>query len=365
MHDTGEHLACRQVLEQVLEDKRVVGRTLALRADGDGDIGTGHVMRCLALADAWQRAGGRVCLISATLPRPIRQRYEELGVRVDALGDRAAPERAAAGADMVVLDGQHFPDSDLDEFAATGVPLMVIDDHGWRPRYPCSLILNQNAYASVALYEGKTSAGLCLGPRWCLLRREFADPPPRVAAARVERIAILMGGADPAGRSGMVLDSAARAVRHLGDDVEIVLVVGAANPAAQSLDDRAAGLPGRVTVLHDVRNMAPIMASADLAISAAGSTIWELAALGTPMILGAQNRGELGTANVLAEQGAAIDLGPLDGLEPDRLTRTIVEIAANAEMRQRMSAAGQRLVDGAGAVRVVARMADLLGPADG
>lgn len=349
------------VLECGLKDRRLVGRTLAIRADGDSEIGTGHLMRCLALADAWQRAGGRARLVSAAIPAAIRQRYEELGVSVEAAAGRAAPDMAA-GADVVVLDGQHLPDSDLDQLAATGVPLVVIDDHGWRPRYPCALILNQNAYASPALYEGKTSADLCLGPRWCLLRPEFADPAPRVTATRIARILILMGGADPTGRSATVLESAARAVRQLGGDIEIVLVVGSANPAVQDLVDLAAGLPVPATVLHDVRNMAPVLSSADLAISAAGSTIWELAALGTPMILGSQNRGERGTASALAVEGAAVDLGPLDGLDPDRLTRRIVELAADAETRRRMSEAGQRLVDGAGAGRMASRMADLLDP---
>ena len=321
-------------------------------------------MRCLALAEAWQRAGGRVRLISAAIPGPIRQRYEELGVTVEPATGRGAPEMAA-DADAVVLDGQHIPDSDLDDLAATGVPLVVVDDHGWRPRYRCTMILNQNAYASPALYEGKTSACLCLGPRWCLLRPEFADPAPRVAAPGIARILILMGGADPTGRSAMALESAARAVRQLGGDIEIVLVVGAANPAVRDLVELAAGLPVRASVLHDVRNMAPVMASADLAISAAGSTIWELAALGTPMILGSQNRGERGTASALAVEGAAIDLGPLDELDPDRLTRAIVGIAGDAEARRRMSEAGQRLVDGAGAGRMVSRIADLLDPDGG
>lgn len=334
---------------------------LAIRADGDGVIGTGHVMRCLALADAWQRAGGRARLISTATPRSIRERYARLGVRVDV---QAAwrPGEVVAGADAVVLDGEHLPDRELDDLAATGVPLVVVDDQGTRPRYPCRLILNQNAFATPALYDGKTAAELLLGPRWALLRREFADPRPRRTADRIERVLILMGGADPAGRSAMALDAAARAVQRVGDDIESVLVVGAANPAVADLADHAAGLPARATVLHDVQDMAPLLASGDLAISAAGSTVWELAALGTPMILGSQNAGERSTARALADLGIAVDLGPLDSLDPDRLTEAIVDLAHDVEGRRRMSRAGQRLVDGSGADRVAARIAGLLEP---
>ncbi len=334
------------------------GRTLAIRADGDNTIGTGHLMRCLALADAWQRAGGIARLHCAAIPDAIRDRYRGMGVRVDIRPAWSAAD-VATGADVVLLDGQHLPDTELSALSGTRVPLVVIDDHGWRPRYPCALVLNQNAYAEPGLYAGKTTAELCLGPRWCLLRREFADPAPRVVSDRVERVLILMGGADPTGRSALALDATERAARALPGDIEAVLVVGAANPALDALTRHAAGLRIRAAVHHDVRNLVPLMASADLAISAAGSTIWELAALGTPMILGAQNEGERGTAAVLAVRGAALDLGLLDRLDVERLVQAIVEVAGDVALRKRMSRAGQALVDGRGADRTAARIAGL------
>ncbi len=333
-----------------------------IRADADSRIGMGHVMRCLALAQSWIGFGGTVRLACTAIPPAISERYHDEGAEV-ALHDRWPPEDLVDDAAAVVVDGLDIPDSDLAALAATGLPLAMIDDMGHRAAYPGALVVNQNLHAAPALYAGKTGARLCLGPSWGLLRREFrtdgaeARPVPEIA----HRLLILMGGADPKGYSALVLDAVAQAAETLAGEPEVILVVGAANPALPELERRAALLPVRIEVRHDVRDMAGLLGSVDLAVSAAGSTVLEMAALGVPMVIGAQNESEVGPAAALARKGAAFDMGPLDRLDPDTLTRTVIALAQDGDQRQAIAQRARRLVDGLGADRVAATLAGLLG----
>lgn len=339
----------------------LAGRELVIRADGDARIGTGHVMRCLALAGGWVAAGGLARLACTAVPDSIAARYADAGVAVERQS-RWSPSAILRAAAAVVVDQPELAEADLAALAGGPAVLLTIDDLGDRAAYPGDVVLNQNAHATPELYRGRTAARLCLGPAWTLLRPEFAAArgTPRATPAQVGRIVVLLGGADPDGHSARMLDAVAAAAAKLLPPPEVILVVGAANPALAGLRRQAAGLPVRVAVRHDVRDMAALLAAADLAVSAAGSTVWELAALGTPMILGAQNRSELGPAQALARHAAAVDLGAFDVLDPRAVSAAVIGLASDPDRRRAMSAAARRLVDGRGVDRLLALLAELI-----
>lgn len=332
-----------------------------IRADGDGRIGMGHVMRCLALAESWLAFGGQVRLACVAVPPTVSARYHDAGAEV-VLHDRWPPEDLIDGAAAVVADGHGISDGDLATLAKAGIPLATIDDMGHRAHYPGALIVNQNLHATADLYAGKTTAQLCLGPHWGLLRHEFrtGGPDQRPIAESAAHLLVLMGGADPKGYSALALEATARAAETLPGEPEVILVVGAANPAISALERRAAALPVRVDVRHDVRDMAALLGAVDLAVSAAGSTVLEMAALGVPMVIGAQNESETGPAAALARRGAAIDVGPLESVDLTALTETIAAVAADADRRGDLAANARSLVDGLGADRTAAAIAALV-----
>lgn len=318
-------------------------------------------MRCLALAQSWIGFGGQVRLACTAVPPAIAERYHDEGAEI-VLHDRWPPEDLIEDAAAVVADGLHIADADLDAVAASGLPLATVDDMAHRVRYPGALLVNQNLHATPMLYAGKTVARLCLGPRYGLLRREFrSDTAPRPAVGEtVRRLLVLMGGADPKGYSRVALEAAARTAESLSDDAEIILVVGAANPAADDLQHRATGLAVRVDIRRDVRDMAALLGTVDLAISAAGSTVLEMAALGVPMIIGAQNESEVGPAAALSRRGAAVDVGPLEHVDAASLSQTAIAVASDSDRRGALSANARSLVDGFGADRVAAAIADMI-----
>jgi len=339
----------------------LAGAVLTIRTDAGPGIGIGHAMRCLALAEAWRAAGGAVRLACAEMPPSIADRYREAGAEV-AQPDRWSTARQGRRSDAVVVDGLHIPDDELQEAAGTGAALLTIDDMAHRTHYPGQLLLNQNVHATPALYHGRTGARLCLGPAWCLLRREFREriAEARSPAATVRRVLVLMGGADPHGFTGLLLDGVVRAAAGVHPPPEIVVVVGAVNPARAAVERQAAGARIPVTVRQDVRDMPALMLQADLAVSAAGTTALELAALGVPMILGAQNASETAPGAAFDGHGAAVYLGPLADLAVEVLSVEVAALAAATDRRRDLSANARLLVDGGGVDRVVAAIADEL-----
>jgi len=269
---------------------------LLVRADAGPTIGTGHVLRCLALAQAWRDAGGDVLLASTELPAALAARWRaepanvvRIHARRGTSSDAAATRRIAAveGAAWIVVDGYDFSTDYLAHLQETGTPLAVLDDMVHLDRYPAELLLNQNLSAAESAYRGRVAAEtlLLLGPRYSLLRREFRanDAGPRPRACPPRRILVTFGGADAENFTGRILENLARSP---GTAHEVVVLAGSANPHVDTLRAQAARLPFRCEVRVGVENVAAVMAWADAAISAGGSTVWELAASRLPTIIG-------------------------------------------------------------------------------
>jgi UDP-2,4-diacetamido-2,4,6-trideoxy-beta-L-altropyranose hydrolase len=194
-----------------------------------------------------------------------------------------------------------------------------------------------------------------LGTRFTLLRREFwkwrkwERSVPDVAA----RVLVTFGGGDSRGGA----ERAVRAVRKIvGDDLECVVAVGAMSQEVAMLEEMARA-PGRpFEIRQKVSDMAELMAWADVAVTAAGSTSLELAFMGLPafLVVMADNQGPL--AECLATLGSASDLGRVESLDEAGLSRKLQALVQSRAAREAMASAGRNLVDGYGASRVVQRL---------
>ncbi|CAK0769521.1 UDP-2,4-diacetamido-2,4, 6-trideoxy-beta-L-altropyranose hydrolase [Gammaproteobacteria bacterium] len=361
---------------------------LLLRADGGFGIGTGHVMRLLALAEAWREAREAekperieqtnepedVALLLGRVPvLGLRQRLADAGVGVwDLLvshpdpGDLIALSNLAEVFDpaWIVLDGYHF-DPDYQEAIRTlGIPVLVLDDMAHHRHYHADLLLNQNAGADELHYSLDTDTRLLLGSRYCMLRPELrtvrsamaqgltqADRSDEKQVPRTRRLLVTMGGADHRGLTSLAL----KAFAHLGPTWEAKVVVGSGAQRHPELLKRAASLPG-IEILTDVRDMGYLMSWADLALSAAGTTTWELACLGVPSLLVAVADNQLPVIRAATAAGCAVDLGWWENLTVAGLTVALEQLATNEKQRTAMGIAGRALVDGNGAARVVQAM---------
>ena len=153
---------------------------MLLRADGGAGIGSGHVMRCLALAQAWHDAGGAVAFISAGLSGELRHRLAQEHMALLDLdqapgGSQAAEATAAhaprAGAEWVVADGYGFGAEYQRVIKEAGLKLLVLDDYGHAEYYYADIVLNQNRDADGSLYKAcEPATRLLLGTTYALLR---------------------------------------------------------------------------------------------------------------------------------------------------------------------------------------------------
>jgi UDP-2,4-diacetamido-2,4,6-trideoxy-beta-L-altropyranose hydrolase len=335
--------------------------TLLIRADASVTTGTGHVMRCLALAQSWQDAGGRVVFAMAEVTDAVRLRISSEGMESVVVEAKAASADDArntrelaqrCGADWVALDGYQFGAGYKDELRSGGQKLIFLDDEGIDDRSSADIVLNQNSDAVEEQYRGREPhTKLLLGTQYVLLRREFLKwrAQKKEISGSASRLLVTMGGSDPDNLSGMVI----QALRSItGEGLHAMVLAGGSNPHFASLRDAVSKSAGVVHLQASASNMPDLMAEADLAIIAGGGTLWELLYMSCPVLSFSRNAVQSRILKDLHEKGVVHHLGDPGQVAPEMLARTISELAASSERRAAMAKAGRRQVDGEGARRV-------------
>lgn len=362
----------------------IPGLTVAFRVDASFDIGTGHVMRCLTLADALVAGGARCLFICREHPGNligyIRDRgypaHElpppETSTETKALGHcSGGPPHARwlgchwetdAEQTSLILN-KHRPDwLVVDHYALDarwertlqGVfgKIMVVDDLADRPHI-CDLLLDQNLGRKPDDYSDLVPkyCERLIGPRFALLRPEFAAlreySLQRRQKPELKRLLVTMGGVDQPNATGRVLDALSET--NLPGDVEITVVMGASAPWLEEVRRRARRMPFTTEVVVNVNDMARRMADADLAIGAAGSTAWERCCLGLPAIVTVLADNQRVIAKALHTEGAAYMLQTHDVW---RELRSRWGMITAQESLAQLSIKAARLVDGLGCNRV-------------
>lgn len=344
-------------------------KPVLVRADADTRQGTGHLMRCLALAGAVRRRGGEVIFLSRCDAPDLADRVTTDGHEIRALETGTGDESDAAasiealrgiGAEWLVADGYGFGIDYHRAIRQAGFRVLAIDDDVRLPCYDVDAVLNQNLYAPTLTYTTAPGTRLLLGTRWALLRPEFAAADPAEAVPDVaRRVLVTMGGGDPHDVSRLVLE----ALLDADELEEITVLVGAANPYGAGIEALAKGRTGpAIRVVRDAATVADYMRDSDLAVAAAGSTCWELAALGVPALLIVTADNQVPVARSLDAVGGARDLGWWHALDRNAIRTAVLDLAGDRDERERQARVGRALVDGRGAARVAGMLAGPAGP---
>ena len=334
---------------------------LLIRADASAALGAGHLMRCWALAEVWQHAGGRVCFLVAECPAALREHLRRAGF---ALHSVSAPTGSLAdahevhqcalseAADWIVVDGYQFAADYQLALKQAVHRVLCVDDYGHAARYAADLILNQNLGAKASLYAGRASnSRLLLGSDYVLLRRQFLPwrERARTIPKFVKNILVTLGGSDPDNVTAFVLEALNRVPRGAWT---VTAVVGSANPHRDSLQRWALTSPFPLKLVVQAPDMPELMATADLAVCAGGTTAWELAFMGVPSLVLILAENQAANAQALAEAGIALNLGWHHALTVDLASEQITGLMTDPVQRTQMSARGRRQIDGDGAFRV-------------
>ncbi len=326
---------------------------LTVRADGNGEIGYGHLLRTLTVARALRDR--RTCAVRYLMRSESDERpVSRAGFAVDRLthGDGAELVSVVRPADgPLLVDSYLFAEGDLDLLHQHGFCLLVFDDGCRLVRYAADVVVDYAPGAGELSYSGLETTRFCLGPAWFPLRSEFIDVDGDMRrAGPVKSLLVTFGGSDPDDQTASVLEILRQDRRAWG--VTVLLGPGYRGRAA----DVVAG-DARFALVRDVENVAPLFVAADVAISGAGGTCLELAALGVPMVLFVLSQDQRRIAYCMERAGAAVNLGEPEETDADKLKTALNSLVDAPERRQRMSAAGRGLVDGLGAERI-ARVID-------
>jgi UDP-2,4-diacetamido-2,4,6-trideoxy-beta-L-altropyranose hydrolase len=251
--------------------------------------------------------------------------------------------------DWIIADGYRFDSAFQEQIKAAGQRLLLLDDYGHAERYCADFVLNQNLGAQPDVYRQRNSESrLLLGTRYCVLRREFLkwrgwkrNIPPKA-----KRILVTLGGSDPSNTTERVIEAL-----NLLEDVQVVVVVGGSNPHLESLRT-ASNNNGSIQLLVDASNMSDLMAEADCAITASGTTVWEIAFMGLPGLTVVLAENQRASSEQLQERGVTQNLGWYANLSPRHTADILEKLLNDATVRGEMSERGRALVDGLGSLRV-------------
>jgi UDP-2,4-diacetamido-2,4,6-trideoxy-beta-L-altropyranose hydrolase len=338
---------------------------LLIRCDASQSIGVGHLSRCLTLARSFSRAGVKVAF-AMVKPAPAIRDWVAAGgcpihdlVPMPLVGDLAAALALLqeSGYDRCIVDGYHFTEDYINELARHGVWVCYLDDM-INYYYATQAVFNQNFYSPAEKYRRAKWTDLIVGPRFALLREEFARQrePNRVIAEKVRRVLVTMGGADPTAETEKVIAGLER-VDEFGQ-LEIRVVVGRANPRGDAIRRRLSspGLKHSYAVLESAGNMAEEMLAADIALSASGTTCMELLCMGLPSLVIVVVDNQMLIGPELGRRGLAVNLGWHAGVKPEQIAAEFRLLAGDAGRRAEMSRRGIAAVDGLGSERAVEAM---------
>lgn len=324
------------------------------RADASVHIGSGHIMRCLALADWLQEQADDICFICADIPATIRTLLRQRNFQVFSFGELFTGYNSDQwnwkldaectskiiqnmNPNWLIVDSYRLGEPWEHHLRLQAKKIMVIDDLANR-HHDCNILLDQNYFEKKENRYQSLVPEYChtlVGPQFAILRREFflARKSLRERKGRIRKVLVSFGGSDPTNETLKTLE-AFRSLLKLGLEVDVV--VGAANPHKEEIAQMCSTLP-RSHYYCQIDNMAEKIAEADLAIGAGGSSHWERCFLGLPSItiIVAENQAE--TTESLARYGAIWNLGYSEKINPGIIADAVVKATENPGLMVKMS----------------------------
>ena len=345
-----------------------------IRTDGNREISTGHLVRCLSLAHSLQRRKKRVCFLVSDA--------ESKGLLEEFL---SSTEADTGNLDIITISNTGYlnlqqdypfllpllhqsfnPTLILDSYYVTpeylekvgeAAKLVYIDDLK-KFDYDVDIVLNYDLISPSEQREYRCFYSRAkhhlLGPAYTPLRPQFSEGKPSFRN-RVENILITSGGSDPTGFCLRL----ARTLGNFSETINLHVVVGKLFSEAEKAALKELSQTSAALFLHEgLTDLAPLMKQCDLAVSAAGTTLYELCALGIPAISFTMADNQLTCARAFAQQKVIPYAGDVRGFKEElsticqRITSFLQKMTGDPDRRKAAGEAVQRLIDGKGCERI-------------
>lgn len=331
-----------------------------LRCDASPEIGVGHVVRCIALAEEALERGHDVALlgqVEGALVRALADRTTGLRLLGPAPRDLSELVTLIDGVDVLHVDS--YAVGELDELlsACMHPPVLSTMHDGEFGLRRSDLTVDPTPGSDAGPLTNPSEWSL-QGSRYVPIRRSVMQhavvgtgPEPAMASD----VLVIMGGTDPTGSAPHVT----RALLATGLPLRITVVASAGTRAV--LEDMARVAGGRVDVREPVPDLAPLISASDLVVTAAGSTVWEVCALRRPMAVVMAADNQAGGYAQLVDAGACLGLGGLDDVRESEPTAALLSGALrDGGLRAQVAESAHRFVDGRGSWRIVAAWEELV-----
>lgn len=345
---------------------------ILFRADGNAEVGAGHIMRCLSVAAA-AAARGQLCrfvLASEEMAPIVRGRGFDCDVLYTDYTDmerelpQLNPVLAEQEPDQIVVDS-YFVTPQYLQALRQYAPLVYMDDLA-AFAYPVDVLVNYNLYGPelpyTALYEQANvpKPRLLLGVAYVPMRQEFRCLPPHAGNGAIKNVLVSTGGADHEHMARRMVEYL-QGRNDLTDGRQYHFIVGPAQPDKAWLERQAENAVW-LKLHENVQNMSQMMRSCDIAVSAGGSTVYELCACGTPAILYTLADNQMQIAQTFARSGLIPWAGDIRKNLTDCLhtIESEMERLQDAQLRKERSKRMQQIVDGEGASRIAGEIENTL-----
>jgi UDP-2,4-diacetamido-2,4,6-trideoxy-beta-L-altropyranose hydrolase len=332
--------------------------SVLFRVDSNLEIGLGHLQRCLSLAMALQHFD-TTCFFLTNKQPVVTDRVKRFGFKgwtldtVDSWStdDVAQTSKIAEleNCDAIVVDSDYEGTNYLSQLRSAGLLVCAIEDLSPHS-FPCQLVVNGDVHAHQLRYESSSGDTLfLLGPEYSLLRPEFWKVESRIVNKTAKNILVTLGGADPYNLTPRVL----KLLDEIPGTFSVTALIGPFFTNVMDIQASAERADGRIKLVHSPDSVCNLMLESDLAVSAGGQTLYELACTGCPTIAVRIAPNQDRQLQVFEESGFIRIAGHgEDDSIIDAIGDAVFSLLQDCQARSSMSAAGQRLIDGQGALRV-------------
>lgn len=341
---------------------------------GSKNIGMGHVMRCVSFANAFRDREWDVTFFSKyVLGREYieQQQFPLLSVPEEKERENNNFEYGNVQElkqewnllekllikqkiDVILVDSYNVSNEYFQALRQYTKCLVYLDDIA-SFSYDVDVVLNYNFSAFHMGYEKKLKNQITmLGVKYCPLRKEFLQMQQHVTKAEVEDIFITTGAADP---KNMMCKFILLCLKHL-PQCRLHVIVGKAF-IYQSEIKKIQRENSNIILYENPKKMSEIMLKCDVAVTAGGSTMYELAACGIPMIAFIYAENQRPAVELLEKEGYIVNLEEYSSVEKNFLKKS-KKLFENSKIRENMTKNLQQLVDGQGAERVVREVENIL-----
>ena len=322
---------------------------IGFRVDASREIGIGHLIRCLALSEELKKRGHKCYILSEINNEITTNKIKEFQVefyQINGLEDLITFSKEKS-IDWIITDCYNLT-SDYIKKLKENFKVLSIDDNAII-NYYSDLVVNQNIGAEKVSYSSENYTKFLLGTQYVMLRDALLKRDEKKEKDKVEKILITLGGADKDNFTFKIL----KTIKTINENIEVIAIIGPFNTFYKTFEEYIKDTNSNIKLIKSPDNMADFYFESDIAISAGGTSCYELAYYGIPNLIITIAKNQLNIAKELEDQGISIYIGDKKDVESEKIKEKIKELINNHSLRKNMGLNGRKIVDGQGKKRII------------